>query len=119
MLYAILAFFCLVLFYKGFRTFFPKKEKVIEDCYRYILDERNRYKRTYEFMPRNIEKRFQREVRGVTKYNSKQIASAVIQKLIDNNVIEQIPDLFVDKYRTIHIEQKRTSSTIKNNESNS
>jgi hypothetical protein len=84
-----------------------------------VLNERSCFNRGYEFMPRNIEKAFYREVRGVTKYNRRQVAEAVIQKLIDNNVVELIPDNYVDKYRVIYVEQKQTSSTIKRNEGNS
>jgi hypothetical protein len=69
-------------------------------------------------MPRNLEKRFYKEVRGVTKYNRRQIAEKVIQKLIDNNIVELIPDVCVDRYRAIYVEQKNISSTINTNESN-
>jgi hypothetical protein len=118
-MYATFTFFCCVIAYTVFRLFYPPKEKVIEECYQYVLEERNKFKRTYEFMPRNIEKRFQRQIRGVTKYNSRKIAEAVIQRLIDNNVVELVPDLCVDRYRAIYVEQPRSSSTIVKNESNS
>ena len=109
---------CCILAYILFRIFFRPKSLIIEDCYQYILNERKKYKHTYEFMPRNLEKRFYREVRGVTKYNRRQIAEAVIQKLIDNNIVELVPDICVDRYRAIYVEQKNNSSTIRRDESN-
>jgi hypothetical protein len=119
MIYAFFTLTCCIIAYNFIRYYFPPKNKIIDSCYQYILNERSRYKHTYEFLPRNLEKRFYREVRGVTKYNRRQIAEAVIQKLIDNNIVELVPDICVDRYRAIYVEQKNNSSTIRRDESNS
>ena len=117
-MYILIVVFVSILLYTLLRLYFPPKKVLVDNCYQYILSEREKYKHTYEFMPRNLEKRFYRNVRGITKYNRRQVAEAVIQKLIDNNVVELVPDLCVDRYRAIYVEHSRSSSTIVENESN-
>jgi hypothetical protein len=92
--------------YIPFRHFFPPKQIIIEECYQYILNERNRYRGKYEFAPKNLERRFYKQVRGVTKYNRRKVAEAVIQKLIDNNIVELVPNICIDVYRAVYVEQK-------------
>jgi hypothetical protein len=119
MLHALFILLCSIAAYILLRFFFPPKQVVVEECYQYILNERKKYKHTYEFMPRNLEKRFYKQIRGVTKYNRRQIAEAVIQKLIDNNIVELVPDVCVDRYRAIYVEQNSFLATITRDERNS
>jgi hypothetical protein len=104
MLFTITTLIACISFYVVIRRLYKPKHILVEECYQYVLKEHNRYE-VYEFRPKNLEKRISLEVKGVTRRNRRQIAQAVIQKLIDNNVVEIVPDEYFDIYRVVQIKK--------------
>jgi hypothetical protein len=84
-IFYLLSFFCAFVY----RYFYPSKPFLIERGYQFVLwDMKQNRAKKYELYPKVLRTSIRIYIKGVDKNNSREIAECVLQKLVDNNILE-------------------------------